>query len=621
MSPPIERWSLGTKLALTGIPFLLLGLLATALTLWVSWQLDGGAAAVNEAGRMRMQAYRLAWTTTQIAPQPTQARHVAEFDRSLALLAQGDPERPLLMPWDDTVRRDFGQVEHAWLTVRALHTGPRLADRATLDAATAELVARIDALVSAVEVHLSHYTSLLHLLQVGLLVLGTVASSVLMALGYHFVLEPVASLRSAVGALQSGHLGARVQPTSSDELGALAVGFNDMAERLQASYSELEQRVRAKTAELQEKRERLQTLYDVSLLVAHANALPELAQGFARRARQALHADAVALRWTGQQADQFVLLASDGLPPGMAEDEHCIRTGDCYCGASRTAGGARVIPIQSLEPQRRQACSQAGWASIVAVPIHAKERLLGELNLFFHAQIGLADADRAMLETLTAHLASGMETLRLGALEREAAVAEERAFLASELHDSIAQSLAFLGIQAQLMRKALASGDQARMAATLAEIELGLKESHGDVRELLLHFRTRTNAEDLEHALHTTLSKFEHQSGLPGSLTVHDQGLPLAPDVQVQALHIVQEALSNVRKHAHASQVWLEVWKQPHWRIAVRDDGAGFEPAAVRGASHVGLRIMRERAERLGAELAVDSALGQGTTVTLSLPA
>ncbi|MCA0176859.1 MAG: histidine kinase [Proteobacteria bacterium] len=81
----------------------------------------------------------------------------------------------------------------------------------------------------------------------------------------------------------------------------------------------------------------------------------------------------------------------------------------------------------------------------------------------------------------------------------------------------IARSLAFLGIQAQLTRKALASGNQAGMAATLAEIKLGLKESHGDVRELLLHFRTCTNAEDLEHALNTTLSRCERQRAYPAA--------------------------------------------------------------------------------------------------------
>ena len=213
-----------------------------------------------------------------------------------------------------------------------------------------------------------------------------------------------------------------------------------------------------------------------------------------------------------------------------------------------------------------------------------------------------------------------MENLRLDSLAKEAAVSQERNLLARELHDSIAQSLAFLKIQVQLMRDALASGNAQRVQSVLAEIDTGVRESYGDVRELLLHFRTRANGEDIEPALQTTLRKFEHQSGIKASLQMHGQGLPLTPDLQIQVLHIVQEALSNVRKHARASQVWLDVQQQPRWRFEVRDDGIGFDADDPgRGETHVGLRIMAERAERIGATLEVISTPGHGSSVVLEL--
>ena len=155
----------------------------------------------------------------------------------------------------------------------------------------------------------------------------------------------------------------------------------------------------------------------------------------------------------------------------------------------------------------------------------------------------------------------------------------------------------------------------------LGEIDVGVRESYGDVRELLMHFRTRANAEDIEPALLTTLRKFEHQTGLKATLQMGGQGLPLAPDLQVQVLHIVQEALSNVRKHARAGRVWLDVQQQPQWRLEVRDDGDGFSnEAGEPDETHVGLRIMAERAERLGARLDVVSTPGRGTSVVLTLP-
>ena len=117
------------------------------------------------------------------------------------------------------------------------------------------------------------------------------------------------------------------------------------------------------------------------------------------------------------------------------------------------------------------------------------------------------------------------------------------------------------------------------------------------------------------------MQKFAHQSSLKTSLQTTGYGVPLPPDLQIQVLHIVQEALSNVRKHARASQVWLDVQQQPEWRFEVRDDGIGFE---VDGSpfddTHVGLRIMAERAERIGAQLEVVSTRGRGTSMVLTLP-
>jgi len=173
----------------------------------------------------------------------------------------------------------------------------------------------------------------------------------------------------------------------------------------------------------------------------------------------------------------------------------------------------------------------------------------------------------------------------------------------------------------QLMRDAIASGDPDQVQHVLGEIDVGVRESYGNVRELLMHFRTRANAEDIEPALMTTLRKFEHQTGLKTTLHMQGQGMPLAPDTQIQVLHIVQEALSNVRKHARAGQVWLDVQQQPQWRLEVRDDGLGFSSEqGPPDETHVGLRIMAERADRLGARFEVLSTPGRGTSIVLTLP-
>lgn len=615
-----KHWSLGAKLALVGAPFLLLALLSTAATLWVSWQLDGGAAAVNEAGRMRMQSYRMA-LSIGTGDASALADQVREFDQSLVILKSGDPERPLFVPWDNTVRTRFDAVAQDWTNYRLRWIDAKPGSLRDLKAETIAFASHINDLVTGIESHMAHWTAMLHLLQMSMLAMAILGAAVLLFTGYLFVLEPVGQLKQAIEKIQSGDFDARVERVTSDEFGTLADGFNGMAEHLQSMYRHLERKVAEKTAQLEEKHERLESLYEVTALVAKASSLDELAQGFVKSITRIAHADGVALRWSDQANQRYLMLAAQGLPNSMVDAEQCLDKGGCYCGAAASSAGLRVIPIRAMTDPSLQHCAKAGFETVVNVPVHLHERLMGEVDLFFHARVSPSPAERSLLEALASHLAGAMENLRLNALEKEAAVSQERHLLARELHDSIAQSLAFLKIQVQLMRDAVQSGNSAEMKQVLEEIDIGVRESYGDVRELLLHFRTRTNAEDIEPALATTLRKFEHQSGTNASLTMQGQGMPLSPDLQIQVLHIVQEALSNVRKHARASQVWLDVQQQPAWRFEVRDDGVGFSPGNGQpDETHVGLRIMTERAQRIGADLDVISTPGHGSSIILTLP-
>lgn len=617
-----KHWSLGAKLALVGAPFLFLVLLSTAATLWVSWQLDGGAAAVNEAGRMRMQSYRMSLSVATGESREL-ANQVKEFNQSLETLRHGDPERPLFVPWDDTVRQQFQTVEQDWLGYQSHWITAPSTDLRQLRAETVAFAGHINALVSGIESHIAHWTAMLHLLQMTMLSLAVLGATVLIYTGFLFVLEPVGQLKQAIEKIQSGDLGARVDRVTTDEFGTLADGFNGMAEHIQSMYRNLEQKVAEKTAQLEEKHERLESLYEVTALVANATTLDELAQGFAKSVTRIAHADGVAVRWSDQSNQRYLMLAAHGLPSAMVEAELCLDKGDCHCGTvPASLPGLRVIPIREESAASLQHCAKAGFGTVVNIPVRLHERTMGEVDLFFHARVNPSDAERSLLEALSSHLASAMENLRLAALEKEAAVSQERHLLARELHDSIAQSLAFLKIQVQLMRDAVQSGKPGDVQQVLEEIDLGVRESYSDVRELLLHFRTRTNTEDIEPALATTLRKFEHQSGMKTSLNITGQGMPLSPDLQIQVLHIVQEALSNVRKHARASQVWLDVQQQPAWRFEIRDDGVGFNTEGDElDETHVGLRIMCERAQRIGADIDVISNPGQGSSVILCLPA
>lgn len=615
--------TLSAKLGAIGLALLVLALGSIGLTLWVTWQLEGGAAAVNEAGRLRMQTWRLAQAVGAGDAAALQA-HAAAFDRSLEVLRQGDPSRPLFVPRGADTRQAFEAVREAWTGLRADWLAGREAAPPRAAARAEAMVGQIDGFVQAIESQLSRWTAVLSIFQLGLMGLAIAGGVAMLYAAYLFVFNPLARLQAGLARVAQGDLAARVEVDSRDEFGRLADGFNRMAGTLQQFTGSLETQVRTKTEKLRAERERLAVLYEASAFVAEAETLEALAQGFAQRMKGAGRADAVLLRWHDAATAQHLLMAADGVPAAMLDDERCLADGDCLCGRSGEApAGARVIPIRAQAPGRPGSCERFGFARVLSVPVRLHDQRLGEVDLLYRADAAEpGDADRALLESLAAHLASGMEGLRAAALERESAIAEERGLLARELHDSIAQALAFLKIQVQLLRKGLERGDPKATARAVDEIDTGVRESTADVRELLLHFRTRSAGEDIVPALKTTLQKFQLQTGLPTHLELHGHGVPLPADAQVQLLHVVQEALSNVRKHAGANAVWLDVQQQPFWRIEVRDDGRGFDDreAAAPDETHVGLRIMRERAAGIGADVEIASRPGGGTRVVVTLP-
>ena len=615
------RTTLTTKLLTMGMVFLLVTLSSISVTLWVTWKLEGGAAAVNEAGRLRMRTMRMALAVENGARDKLLA-NAEMIEGSLELLRSGDPDHPLFVPWSDDTRARFEDVRSQWTTVRDEWLA-REAPPVPVLVARADAMAEVmNSFVDAIEVQIARWTAALHVLQLfmmGLTLLVAFGAVVMTGL---VVINPVARLQEALLQIRKGVLGTRLPVESDDEFGQLNEGFNGMAQALQASHDDLALKVREKTASIEDKNQRLSALYEVSALAAQAANLKVLTQGFVQQVRRVSRADAAVVRWSNEGNEHYVILASDGLPRAMAEQEQCLRAGSCFCGQTQGLPDARVIPISIATPMVLPHCHEAGYETLVVLPVMVHQRVLGELNLFFRSSLELSPDMRELLEAMVRHLASSMEGLRAAALEREGAVAEERGMLARELHDSIAQSLAFLKIQTQLLRDAVKKGNEAARDRSMAELDVGVRECYADVRELLVHFRTRASAEDIEEALRTTLSKFGHQTGINAQLSMEGHGLPLDADVQIQVLHMVQEALSNVRKHARATRVNVRVQRHPEWRFEVQDNGIGFDAgrSLAPDSLHVGLRILRERAEGISARVEVQSAPGAGTTVCIELP-
>ncbi|MDD5300283.1 MAG: type IV pili methyl-accepting chemotaxis transducer N-terminal domain-containing protein [Gallionella sp.] len=616
--------------------YFLIALIAISSTLYVSWRLEGGAAAINDAGSERMRPYHIAFLLAQQVRQPSvELRHdieatITQFEKVMSDLEHGDPRRPLSLPKDDNVRAQMGKLHQAWQTdikprvIRILDATQRAEQEKMLASyryAIENFVDIVNDLVVMIEQSNAHATLLLRSFQIGLVSLAFIGTILLMNLFSLMVVRPVNRLREGIQRMGKADFGVRLQFTQRDEFGELAEGFNQMADQLQDLYVTLEQRVEEKSHSIEVKNRELTALYDVAAFLNSSTATEPLCGIVLDKLAALIGARDGVVRLVDAKGEQMQIVASRGVSKSFLDEESCIAVGNCLCGEVARDGIAVSSDFSNpLTRPQLHGCKRDGFQAVVAVPIRSKQRVMGMLNLFFDTPRILPQSEIRLLESVGQHLGVAIENRRLIAREKEMAVSEERNLLAQELHDSIAQSLAFLNIQVQLLRNDLQQGEVATALQGLEQIREGVQESYDDVRELLVHFRTRVGNADLETAVRSALEKFEGQTGIRAVFSHRGTVPDMPPEHVLQAMHIVQESLSNVRKHAKASRVDVELACDGECTLNIKDNGSGFDTAHDAGDTHVGLSIMRERAHRIGADLALESKPGKGTWVRLALP-
>ncbi|MBS1144516.1 MAG: hypothetical protein H6R14_1922 [Proteobacteria bacterium] len=638
---PGKPGKLSRKIVGMLVVFFVVAATAIGLTLLISWQLEGVAAAINDAGSQRMRSYRmgLLMASDLAAKVPGSTvnqvllEEVGRFDKVLRDLHQGDPARPLSPPRNGDVLARLQAVGAVWteivrpLVERYLAASPDERG-AVLDRYDAELepfVGQINALVLAMEQSYAVDTNLLRTVQAALVALAIVGTYILIRFFSLLVIQPVNELHAGMQRMIRDDLSVRVPFTSNDELGGLANGFNRMAEHLERVYGTLEERVEAETRRLAQRNHELSILYSVTTFLSEPAPVSVLSQGFLDRIMSALGADAGAVRMYEPHSERLCLVTSEGLSDDFLDREADISCHDCLCGEVFQSGvPAAFATAAPPDGMKFRTCVREGFATATAFSILYDKQKLGVYNLYFRRPQALSEQEVHLLDTLGHHLGVAIENQRLKSREKELAVSEERNLLAQELHDSIAQGLAFLNIEVQLLQDSLRKGKVDEAMQTAGQLREGVQESYDDVRELLVHFRTRVHQSDLDTAIQSTLEKFEGQTGIATEFDRVGAVSTPVPTDEIQIMHIVQESLSNIRKHAQASRVKVGVRRDAgRITIEIEDDGVGFDPQNDPNClsdRHVGLKIMRERAHRIGGECRVASKPGAGSRVTLTLP-
>jgi two-component system nitrate/nitrite sensor histidine kinase NarX len=300
-------------------------------------------------------------------------------------------------------------------------------------------------------------------------------------------------------------------------------------------------------------------------------------------------------------------------------------------GTAVVARGLDLDPATLRRLGRRTAAAPADQDAPLA-GIHLASRVvagatgpLGEIRVGRSEGGPFTDRDGSFLATLASLVGIALTGAQMREISRQRAILNERTRIAREMHDSLAQVLGAVHLRLRALGATFANLPAEQVAEEVDSLAEVCVESYRDVREAILGLRdSHQHAErSLEDNLSAYLSKYSSQCGIVATLT-NEVGheVTLSPRAEVHIIRVVQEALTNVRKHANASSVTVSIsGTDSTTSFAIEDDGVGFDHAAtVSSQDGYGLFTMRDRAALLGGTVDIDSVPGRGTRITVSIP-
>lgn len=318
------------------------------------------------------------------------------------------------------------------------------------------------------------------------------------------------------------------------------------------------------------------------------------------------------------------LIGSIGLPEEMLEQERIVPLGCGVCGQAVFESAARSTEaVHICKNNSGLAFFGDHCVSFVAVPLQHKGHVLGVYNLFMFADAPpIPEEVRLLFSSISEHLGMALENVRLTQENMRISLMNERQMLSNEIHDSLAQTLAYMNIRLEMLKESVHTGDKQFTEKYLGDMEDALESAYSGLRELLTQFHHRMDPRGLVPALQDLLAGACKKTEARVDFANHTQGLNLTPDQEVQVFHIVQEALANICKHSRAHNIHLSIEQvDDAYRLTITDDGIGLCAAGHPGPGmHFGINIMHGRAKQLGGSVEITSQAGAGTRLTLMFP-
>jgi nitrate/nitrite-specific signal transduction histidine kinase len=443
-----------------------------------------------------------------------------------------------------------------------------------------------------------------------LIILGVLVPIGFVIVGVRRITRPIDDLIIAAQQVALGNFDQSINADTGDEIEELAEQFNKMASELHESYTQLEQRVADRTQELEALYQADEELY------RHLN-LNQVLQALMDVSVDILHADKSAIMVWDEGSSRLVHQASRGFSQETI-NQLIFAKNEGLIGTVVQTGESAIIEDTWANPYITSRITEPeGIRSFMHVPIKIKGRIFGVFNVNYLKPRAFGGIEQRLFTALAQRASLAIENAQLYEQAQLVAAVEERQRLARELHDAVTQSLFSASLIAEVLTR-LWEKNPEEGRRRLDELRNLTRGALAEMRTLLLELRPAALMEaEVQELFRHLCDAFSGRALIPVEYSI-ETGCPMPDDIKVAYYRIAQETLNNVAKHAQATQVKLKLCcLEDQVLMEIEDDGRGFDPSDV-PPDHLGLGIMRERADQIGAEMSLSTVFGHGTKVTVS---
>jgi len=572
---------------------ILVGVISMISSMLVTESLSGDAEKINNAGALRMQAIRISrvYLLNSDNKNTLLVQEVKIFEQRLHNLLSGGL---LSSASNEDIKSQYQKLIHYWEKLKQ--------DKNLIDMPSEapknfdefdKFVKIIDKLVTLLQIESEKKLSILRLIQGISLLLVLIISIIILNKLNKFLIIPLKQLVKVANETGKGNFELKAQYQGNDELGVLSHAINKMSSELKQTYQDFEQRVEDKTQQLTQSNQSLEILFQAAkqltqydshhnIHIKNKQKEQNISPNIIKKLEQTLGAGRVSIQLNQQSKNNLVI---DFITPSKTVDNICFNH--------------------------------------KKFPLEKQTLLFGYLIWQFPKAISVQPWQLQILQAMAEIIATAIELDQKRNSDNRLLIIEERAVIARELHDSLAQSLSYLKVQMSLLtrkmqKQASKNPIDESIDETIGDIKQGLNAAYLQLRELLTTFRLKLDDPSLANTLHGTIAEFQEKCQHPIKLHYQLPDNYLSANQEIHLLQIVREALSNIHRHANATHARVDIQViNNQIEMNITDNGTGV-PQDFSLQGHFGLGIMEERAKSLNSLIDISNISPHGTKISLT---